>query len=337
MLPLIPVIVAAVAGATGLVTHGIKKMKDSRKRQTDLSESDANNTKILDDAIQQTCKVADKLGKDEVVILDRLNEFIYLFEKIHNRPSFREVQINDIDITYPPLDNIREVAEKATTRLKELTGATLGLGTAGGFAAVGATTAVTMVVGTASTGTAISALSGAAATNAMLAALGGGSLAAGGGGMALGSALLGASSAGIGLLIGAIIFEITNNVYEKKVDKIEEQVHKNAERTNKVCTFLTELRMVAEKYDEVLTQLHSLYDKQIDKMKEVISRGTNWEMFTNADQLIINNMVLLVGAIYGMCKVPLVRKVASEDVPNEVNAIALNQAQQVAIATIAKF
>lgn len=47
------------------------------------------------------------------------------------------------------------------------------LGTAGGFAASGATTAAVMALGTASTGTAISTLSGAAATNATLAALGG--------------------------------------------------------------------------------------------------------------------------------------------------------------------
>ena len=74
---------------------------------------------------------------------------------------------------------LKKVSIGAGVLLGGLGGAAVG--TAGGFAAAGATTSAVMALGTASTGTAIASLSGAAATNATLAALGGGAIAAGAG------------------------------------------------------------------------------------------------------------------------------------------------------------
>lgn len=122
------------------------------------------------------------------------------------------------------------------------------VGTAGGFAAAGATTSAVMALGTASTGTAIASLSGAAATNATLAALGGGAVAAGGGGIALGTSILGAATLGVGLLVGGVIFSATGSKLSDKADEAWEQMEKAEKTINKICEYLLDLRKMAGRY-----------------------------------------------------------------------------------------
>ena len=195
------------------------------------------------------------------------------------------------------------------------------VGTAGGFAAAGATTAAVMALGTASTGTAIATLSGAAATNATLAALGGGALAAGGGGMALGSAILGGATLGVGLLVGGIIFNITGSGLSEKADEAEEQMLKAEKTINLSCEFFDKLKNTASKYKESLLVVKNKYDLVFSEVYRVVnlSGKVDWNEFTKEEQLATKNSILLVGLLYKMCKVNLVKKTESDKNTNEVN------------------
>ncbi len=195
------------------------------------------------------------------------------------------------------------------------------VGTAGGFAAAGATTAAVMALGTASTGTAIATLSGAAATNATLAALGGGALAAGGGGMALGSAILGGATLGVGLLVGGIIFNITGSGLSEKADEAEEQMLKAEKTINLSCEFFDKLKNTASKYKESLLVVKKKYDLVFSEVYRVVnlSGKVDWNEFTKEEQLATKNSILLVGLLYKMCKVNLVKKTESDKNTNEVN------------------
>ena len=205
------------------------------------------------------------------------------------------------------------------------------LGTAGGFAASGATTAAVMALGTASTGTAISALSGAAATNATLAALGGGSLAAGGGGIALGTTILGAATLGVGLLVGGVIFSCTGSKLSRKADKAWNQMISNEQKINKICNYLFDLQRTAERYNATLLRMHSLYMKQLEKMRKIIDsfkeKHVNWQDLSLEEQLVIENMVLIVGVLYNMCKVQLVQKSGNSD-QNVINKSEISKAEK---------
>ena len=104
-------------------------------------------------------------------ILSSFEKFSDMIEKIQNRPDFKECQIGDVSLPQYNAEELKQVSIGAGVLLGGLGGAAVG--TAGGFAAAGATTAAVMALGTASTGTAIASLTGVAATNATLAALGG--------------------------------------------------------------------------------------------------------------------------------------------------------------------
>lgn len=188
-----------------------------------------------------------------------------------------------------------------------------------------------MAFGTASTGTAISALSGAAATNATLAALGGGSLAAGGGGIALGTTILGAATLGVGLLVGGVIFSCTGSKLSSKAEKAWEQMVSNEQRINKICNYLFDLQRTAERYNATLLRMRSLYMKQLDKMRNIIEsyneKHVNWQILSSEEQLVIENMVLIVGVFYNMCKVQLVRK-SSNSEQNVINKTEISKVEK---------
>ena len=194
------------------------------------------------------------------------------------------------------------------------------VGTAGGFAAAGATTAAVMALGTASTGTAIASLSGAAATNATLAALGGGALAAGGGGMALGSAVLGGATLGVGLLVGGVIFSITGKKLSDKADEAWAQMLQAEEEIDKICDYLVELDSVASQYFLTMTSIQESYVKQLSNLTTLVtvSNRRDWNMYTNEEKLLVENTALLVKLLYAMCKVQLVKKSGEVDL-NRIN------------------
>ena len=214
---------------------------------------------------------------------------------------------------------MKKVSAGAGVLLGGIGGATVG--TAGGFAAAGATTSAVMALGTASTGTAISSLSGVAATNATLAALGGGSIATGGGGMALGTAVLGGATLGVGLLVGGIIFNVTGSKLSDKADEAYNQAKRTEREVNKIVGYFDELTSAATPFKASLSEIEKQYRKRLATLDHVVnfSEKVHWSEFTDKEKQMTENTVLLVGLLYKMCKISLVLKDQDGDGLNAVN------------------
>lgn len=332
-LPLILGIAAAVAGGTGVglgISGGVK-MKKANDKLKKAKERNDENLARLERGNKAACSAMDVLGNNEMRILAGFKEFSDLFERIHNRPEFSDIKVGDVKIPRFKGSDIKEASIGASILVGGLGGAALG--TAGGFAASGATTAAVMAIGTASTGTAISTLSGVAATNATLAAIGGGSLAAGGGGIALGTTLLGAATLGVGLLVGGVIFSFTGSSIAGKADEAMTTVEKNEQKINEIYYYLLDLRNTADSYNRTLLKLESIYNIQLKRMRRIIDssydKTINWMDLSKEEQHVIENMVLIVGALYGMCKVQLVKKAPDSDF-NEINIEDIKEAKELA-------
>lgn len=198
-------VVAAGAGGIGAGVRGGMKMKDANDTMKSAQKMQEKAIARFEDYNQKTTEAMDRLGEQELSILSSFEQFSDLIEKIQGRPEFKKYDKDGIDLPKYEAEELKKISVGAGVLLGGVSGAAAG--TAGGFAAAGATTSAVMALGTASTGTAISSLSGAAATNAALAALGGGAIgsSASAGGMALGSAVLGGATLGVGLLVGGII------------------------------------------------------------------------------------------------------------------------------------
>lgn len=327
-LPLILGVGAAIAGAAGVGTsiHGAVKMKEANDTIKVAETRHKNNIEKFQKKSESTNTAMDTLGKLELKILTGFNDFSNTIEKIQNRPQFKEYSKNGVTLPKYDKEELKTVSVGAGVLLGGLGGAAIG--TAGGFAAAGATTSAVMALGTASTGTAIASLSGAAATNATLAALGGGALgtSATAGGMALGSTILGATTLGVGLLVGGMIFNFTGSKLSDKADEAYSQMRKAEDTINKACNYLSELENISIKYTYSLTKV---YEKYLENFK-YISYHVNelnrvdWYEFSKYERKLIENCVLLVGLLYKMCQVSLVNKSENKNDMNTVNRSAIN-------------
>lgn len=233
-LPLIIGGLAALAGTvgTGVAIHGGAKMKDANNTMKAAKSKQDRALKKFEVNNAETTESMDLLGNLELSILNSFEEFSNIIEKIQGRPEFKSANVDGVDLPKYEAEELRKVSAGAGELLGGLGGAAVG--TAGGFAAAGATTTAVMTFGAASTGTALAELSGAALTNATLAALGGGSLTTGGGGMALGSAVLGGATLGVGLLVGGIIFNVTGSKLSDKADEAYRQACKTEKKLKKL-------------------------------------------------------------------------------------------------------
>lgn len=320
----------ALAGSAGLGLgfHGGRKMKRANDTLSEAQKRDATNRWHLKVISKKTCKSMDCLGTKEMEVLAGFQEFSELFERIKSKPEFDELKIGDVTIPRFDGEKLKTVSVGAALLVSGLGG--VALGTAGGFAASGATTAAVMALGTASTGTAISTLSGAAATNATLAALGGGSIAAGGGGVALGTTVLGAATIGVGLLVGGIVFSITGSVLSNKAEKAWGQMLENEASIKRTCNYLSKLDVMATRYFSLIAKMHILYSKLIAKMRQAIdSYGegqVEWASFTEEEKLIVENTVMVVSVLYNMCSVQLVKKSEQNDL-NTINVEEIHKVQ----------
>lgn len=220
---------------------------------------------------------------------------------------------------------MKKVSVGAGVLIGGLSGAAVG--TAGGFAAAGATTAAVMALGCASTGTPIAMLSGVAATNATLAALGGGALAAGGGCMALGTTILGAATLGVGLLVGGAIFNVTGMSLSNKADKAKEQVDQAEREIDSICFYLKNLSSTAVQYESCLKNVNTVYQNHLKFLQGLvyIAQKTDWNDFSDEEKLATENTVLLTGLLYKMCKVQLVLKTEGEEELNTINHTEINK------------
>lgn len=327
-LPLILGLGAAAAGALGLGTgiHGAAKMKDANDTMKLSQTQHVENIAYFTKTNSATTRNMDILGNKELEILKSFKRFSDVFEKIHNRPEFKSYEQNDVKIPSYNAEEIKKVSVGAGVLLGGLGGAAMG--TAGGFAAAGATTAAVMALGTASTGTAIATLSGVAATNATLAALGGGALAAGGGGMALGSTILGAATLGAGIMVGGIIFNIVGSSLSDKADEAFAQVQKERKEVNRICDYLLELDQTAQKYTESISTVYDAYKEQLDGLIYIVNTlgKRDWNDFLPGERLVTENTALLVGLLYNMGKVKLVLKSTDGSQTNRVNKDAVEKA-----------
>ena len=316
---------AAIAGAVG-ITNGLKgaaNAKNASDRIKSAERQHNENIRWFEETNTETTKVMDELGMLELEILNSFTEFSDLIEKIQNRPKFKEITKNDVNLPQYEGEDLERVSVGASVILGGLGGAAIG--TAGGYAAAGATTYAVMAFGTASTGTAISSLSGAALTKATLAALGGGALksSAFAGGMALGSAVLSAATLGVGLLVGGSIFKATGVKLSNQADEAYKQMREAEETINKTCLYLIELDGIARRYSISLKQVQAQYKDYLKQLSAILQEKNDWINFSSKEKLITQNLILLVGLLYKMCQINLVNK--KEDEEPTVNDVVVSQ------------
>ncbi|MCL2102211.1 MAG: hypothetical protein FWH22_10930 [Fibromonadales bacterium] len=297
---------AAAAAAAG-IGAGVKGGIDTKKASDRLDAAKNRNERNLaafKDGEEETRNRMETLGKTQMTVAKDFERFSNAFEKIKNRPDFSARKFNA---------NIPPFSYKEIHAMSVAAGAFLGAAAGGaagavfGTAAAAGTTAAVMALGTASTGTAIASLSGAAATKATLAVLGGGTLAAGGGGVALGTTILGASTLGVGLLVGGAIFAVTGAKIKEKAEEAYSSMLRNEEEIDRTLSYLSRIRDTAYKLDSAITKVHRVYDTNVIRLIQLVERETDWNVYNDDEQLLVENNIFIVAILNKMINTPLLK------------------------------
>lgn len=321
-LPFILIGAAVVAGGTGLFTGARGTMKiNEAKEIISKAEKKYNEKKhAMEESERNTKDVLENLGGLKLNIWKSFDRFSIAFEKIKNKPEFTDNLNEKIAFTKTELEQIKKISITAIDVLG--TGVlSAGAGALVGFAAYGGT----MALGVASTGTAIATLSGVAATNATLAALGGGALAAGGGGMALGASVLTGAVAGPIIAVGGLLINAKGNDSIQKAYGVEKEVEEIIELMQSSLIYLSQLREVSRKMEAELRKLFALYEKQVGILEYLVSKETNYFMFSDEEKRIVDNNIMLVKLLNKLTRVNLVEKINDKDCvqANNVNVSVL--------------
>lgn len=313
---------AVMAACNGIENgiHGIAMATDAYFTRKYANQMHQKNIARFEECSEATNKNMDKLGELELEILKSLEKFSDVFEIIQNRPQFMQYSKDGVEIPEYDGDELKKVSIGADVLIGGLGG--VALGTAGGFAAAGATKAAVMALGCASTGKKISELKGIAAKNATLAALGGGSRSTGGGGMELGKTMLNVSSASFGLQIGGTVFDLVGASLLNKAEATVEQANEAATEIERINDYLISLSRAAYNYNKSLESIQKIYKGHFDRLQWIIEieEKTDWNTFTDKEKLLTENTVLLVGLLYKMCKVNLVLKSEDDTEMDTVNS-----------------
>lgn len=157
-LPLILGTAAAIAGAAGVgnAVHGAIKMKKANDTTKTADQRHKENLSRFETQNKKTNTDMDRLGTLELDILKSFEDFSKVFDKIKNKPEFKTYHKDGVTIPEYDGAELKKVSVGAGVLIGGLGGAAMG--TAGGFAAAGATTAAVMALECASTGTPIAML-----------------------------------------------------------------------------------------------------------------------------------------------------------------------------------
>ncbi|MCM1165918.1 MAG: hypothetical protein NC299_08435 [Lachnospiraceae bacterium] len=328
-LPLILGIGAAIAGVAGVVSGaaGISLTKDANDTMNRAKNKYNSAQRKIDEASKTATDKMDELGNLEVEIIASFQRFLDAFEKVKNRPEIEEIDTKAANIPKISLSELKDASIGASALASSL--ASAAVGTAGGFAAYGGILSAALTFGTATTGTAISTLSGAAATNAAMAFLGGGALTAAGGlGVAGGTALLADAATGVGLLVGGFALGLAGGAMSSKADEAYSQACDAEEKADKACGYLHELQDYTNKYIISLNKVNTPYLSLLERFEEIVNTKRDYNYFTASEKMLTENLVLLIGLLYSMCKVQLVLKSDNENDMNTVNKNGVDSAIQ---------
>lgn len=263
----IPIIIGAAALAAA--AFGAKKGYDGYQKKSEADEIvDAakkyyeSRKESLDEQEKETLESLSSLGKLEIEIGTRFNEFTILADDILEKINKTRNEKKQINIPKHQLQKIENYSISTIGVIGTVAGAGAA-GAAAGFAVYGGV----MALGAASTGTAISSLAGVAATNATLAAIGGGSLATGGLGIAGGTAILGGAIAGPLVAIAGWAYDSHAEEALKNARKIQNEVEAAVKKINTACRHMYQTNIYAHKIKDSLIPIYEQFSLYFDQLK----------------------------------------------------------------------
>lgn len=157
-------------------------------------------------------------------------------------------------------------------------------------------------------------------------AIGGvGGIAAGG---AVGVAIMGTGTIlalAPGALFGGVAVCAMGAKMLKRSAENLEQAKKIEKDVDRILVYYTELDKTAQKFRDTFSTVEKSYSKRLEKAQKITTRKDNWERFSNAERLEIENAILLAQLLCHMCAVNLKTDAITDDEVDKVNTAEVDR------------
>ena len=146
-----------------------------------------------------------------------------------------------------------------------------------------------------------------------------------GAGAGLGIAVCGLNilALGPGMFIGGIGLLIAGGHIKKKAIANHKQAKQLAQDVEAIIKKYDELAYAATLLEKHISAVYAQYEKQMVKMKDILSRKTVWNAMNKRERTTIENVILLVSMLFKLCKIELIVK------KNEVEAICSEEVKTI--------
>lgn len=105
--------------------------------------------------------------------------------------------------------------------------------------------------------------------------------------------------------LGCVITYFVSHSLSEKADEIWDEMRQCEKQITKIDQYLAELRKCIQDYKKILTRVSVLYYPRLYKLEHIlrIDNRKDWFLFTEEEQLMVENLVCLVSLLYEMIKV----------------------------------
>lgn len=113
---------------------------------------------------------------------------------------------------------------------------------------------------------------------------------------------------GLGPVLGGVIIAFLGSKLSAQADEAYAEAQKIKTEAEKICKRLRGITSTANDFYHVLDNVYSVYDNYLKKLTTLVKYKTDWNTYSDKEQKMVEICTLLVGLLYKMCKVPLIKK-----------------------------
>ena len=312
--------VMTAAGVAGGV-YGLSEVIEGSNTMQKAEEKVQEAQDILNFTYKSTMDTMKKIAERELDILASFKMFSDLIENIQEKPKFRNYEQNKYNLPELKMEELKNASLGADLLNMSIESSTIGV--MSGIMISGSIEQVASFIGSKISGNNIKEMSEEEIQLATKKFLGNGD-------EDNGEKILKNLFITSSIFTGGILFGYEGHQYAEAAKKAYSEAEDIEWKIIETINYLDKLNSYARHFNKTLKVLNGKYLQYLDKMDYIVTmeKKTNWNDFTDEDKIIIQNVVLLVGYLYKMCRTNLVKKETNEDEFNLINSKELKETIQ---------
>ena len=120
----------------------------------------------------------------------------------------------------------------------------------------------------------------------------------------------------------------------KKAEENYQRAEVTKQEVDSIVCFHSLLMEAAGQIVESINRILPLFESHLDQLERIVSHSTDWNEYSEGEEIIIANSILLACCLNGLCTICLTRKIGNRDVVDSTKVLLLKEKSQEIISII---